>query len=245
MIKRLDKINEHISIYQYTDGFSYGTDAVLLSAFVKAKKGQVGVELGTGTGIIPILITYRNEIKKIFAFEIQKDYYDLAKENVALSSMSDRIEVIHDDLKNITPYYLREYGVESVDFVFSNPPYMKMTSGYLNESERKLTARHELKCDINDVCLSASRLLKNGGDFYVIYRPDRMCDLFLALRNADLEPKEMTEVVSRLGEAPTLILVKAKKGASSSMKVNAPFVIYDGNEYSEQMKRVYEKGEIT
>ena len=245
MEKRLDKINEDISIYQYTDGFSYGTDAVLLASFVKAKKGQVGVELGTGTGIIPILIAYRKEIKKIFAFEIQKDYADLAKENVALSSMSDRIEILHDDLKNITPSYLREYGVESADFVFSNPPYMKMTSGFLNESERKLTARHELKCDINDVCQAASRLLKNGGDFYVIYRPDRMCDLFVALREVNLEPKEMTEVVSRVGEAPTLILVRARKGASSSMKVNAPFVIYDGENYTEKMLRVYEKGEIT
>lgn len=244
MIKRLDKINEHISIYQYTDGFSYGTDAVLLASFVKAKKGQFGVELGTGTGIIPILITHRKEIKKIFAFEIQKDYYDIAKENVALSSMSDRIEVIHDDLKNITPSYLRGYGVESVDFVFSNPPYMKMTSGFLNESERKLTARHEIACDINDVCLSASRLLKNGGDFYVIYRPDRMCDLFVAMREAGIEPKLMTEVVSRKGEAPTLILVRGRKSASSSMTVTAPFVIYEGEGYSEQMKTVYEKGEI-
>lgn len=244
MKKRLDKINDKISIYQYTEGFSYGTDAVLLSAFVKAKKGQIGVELGTGTGIIPILITHHKSPEKIFAFEIQKDYALLASENVTLSGMDGKIEIIHDDLKNITPYYFRERGVENVDFVFSNPPYMKMTSGYLNESERKLTARHELFCDINDVCASASKLLKNGGDFFVIYRPDRMCDLFVAMREAGIEPKELTEVQSRQGDAPTLILVRGRKGAYSSMKINPPFVIYDGDNYTEEMKRVYEKGVV-
>ena len=243
MIKRLDKINDKISIYQYTEGFSYGTDAVLLSAYVKVKRGDIGAEFGTGTGIIPILIAHHKNPGKIFAFEIQEDYASLARENAELSGMSDKIEIIHDDIKNITPYYLRERGVESVDFVFSNPPYMKMTSGYLNESERKLTARHELFCSIDDICLSAAKILKNGGDFYVIYRPDRMCDLFVALRQSGLEVKEMTEVQSRQGQAPTLILVKARKGASSSMKITKPFVIYnDDNSYTPEMQTVYEKG---
>jgi tRNA1Val (adenine37-N6)-methyltransferase len=243
MIKRLDKINEKISIYQYTEGFSYGTDAVLLSAFVKVKKGSIGVELGTGTGIIPILLCHHKSPEKIFAFEIQKDYALLASENVELSGMTDRIEIICDDIKNITPYYFRDRGVESVDFVFSNPPYMKMTSGYLNDSERKLTARHELFCDINDVCTSASKLLKNGGDFFVVYRPDRLTDLIVALRRANLEPKELVEVVSRKGEAPALLLLKARKSASSSLKVEKPFVIYnDDNTYTDGMEKVYSDG---
>lgn len=245
MNKRLDKINDKISIYQYTEGFAYGTDAVLLASYVKVKKGQIGAEFGTGTGIIPILLAHHKSPERIFAFEIQEDYAKLSRENVELVGMSDRIEVIHDDVKNITPYYFRDRGVESVDFVFSNPPYMKMTSGYLNESERKLTARHELFCNIDDVCLSASKILKNGGDFFVVYRPDRMCDLFVALRQAGLEPKEMTEVVSREGDAPTLILVRARKGAASSLKITKPFVIYnDDNTYTDKMKTVYEKGEI-
>ncbi|MBE6651679.1 MAG: tRNA1(Val) (adenine(37)-N6)-methyltransferase [Ruminococcaceae bacterium] len=244
MEKRLDKINEDISIYQYTEGFLYGTDAVLLAAYVKPKKGAVMVELGTGTGIIPILIAHRKQPSRIFAFEIQEDYARLAAENVELCGMSDRIEIVHDDLKNITPYYFRDKGVESVDAVFTNPPYMKMTSGYLNESERKLTARHELKCNIDDICISAAKILKNGGDFFIIYRPDRLCDLFCAMRGAGIEPKEMTEVVSHVGEAPTLILVRGKKSALPSMKITKPFVIYDGKEYSKEMTEVYEKGSM-
>ena len=242
MEKRLDRINEELSIYQYTEGFAYGTDAVLLAAYLKIKRGSVGVELGTGTGIIPILAAYHKSPSKIYAFEIQDDYAELATENVALCNMSDRIEIVHDDIKNVTPYYFREKGCESVDFVFTNPPYMKMTSGYLNESERKLTARHELKCTVNDICNGASRLLKNGGDFFVIYRPDRLCDLLCAMRESGIEPKEMTEVVSHSGEAPTLILVRGKKSALPSMKITEPFVIYEGKEYSEAMKKVYEKG---
>lgn len=244
MDKRLDKINDDISIYQYTEGFAYGTDAVLLAAYVKLKKGAVCVELGTGTGIIPILVTYRKKPEKIFAFEIQEDYALLARENVELCGMSDRIEIVHDDLKNITPYYFREKGVESVDAVFTNPPYMKMSSGFLNESERKLTARHELKCDIKDVCSAAAKVLKNGGDFFVIYRPDRLCDLLCAMRETGIEPKELTEVVSHTGEAPTLILVRGKKSALPSMKITEPFVIYEGREYSAAMTAVYNTGKM-
>lgn len=225
MEKRLDKINEDISIYQYTTGFLYGTDAVLLSDYVKIKKGSVGAEIGTGTGIIPILVTYKNEPEKIYSFEIQEEYVTLARENVTLCHMEDKIEIVHEDVKNITPSYMRRFNRESVDFVFTNPPYMKMTSGKLNEDVRKLTARHEYKCNISDVCLASSRLLKNGGDFFVIYRPDRLCDLFVAMRESGIEPKEMTEVVSKVGSAPSLVMVRGKKSASPSMKIKKPLVI--------------------
>ncbi len=239
MEKRLDKINDTLSIYQYTKGFAYGTDAVLLSNYVKCKKSEVGAELGTGTGIIPILLTHHKSPKKIYAFEIQDDYAALASENVSLCNMSDRIEIIHDDINNITPSYMRSRGVESVDFVFTNPPYMKMTSGLLNECERKLTARHELRCNIDDVCRAASRLLKNGGDFFVIYRPDRLCDLFVAMRENGIEPKEVTFVCSRQGDEPTLFLCRGKKSAEPSMKITKPIIIYEGNEYTQAMKEIY------
>lgn len=241
MEKRLDKINEKISIYQYTDGFAYGTDAVLLSAFVKVKSGAVGAELGTGTGIIPILIAHHKKPSKIYAFEIQEDYVSLASDNVALCNMADKIEIVHENIMGITPSYMRRFGRESVDFVFTNPPYMKMTSGALNESERKLMARHELTCDISGVCEGASRLLKNGGDFFVVYRPDRLCDLFVAMRESGIEPKEVTFVSSREGEAPVLLLCRGKKSAMSALKINKPFIIYDKNgEPTEEMQRVYQ-----
>ncbi len=244
MEKRLDKINSHLSIYQYTEGFAYGTDAVLVAAFARVKKGQTGADLGTGTGIIPILLTHHKNPAKIFAFEIQKDYADLARENVLLCNFSDKIEVICDDVKNITPAYIKEYGFEALDFVVTNPPYMKMTSGALGESERKTCARHEKYCDIFDIARAASNLLKNGGDMYIIYRTERLCDLFCALRENSLEPKELIFVRSFEKEEPKLIMCRARKGASSSLKVS-DFVIYESvGKNTPLMDEVYKNGRI-
>ncbi|MBR5459455.1 MAG: methyltransferase [Clostridia bacterium] len=244
MEKRLDKINESVSLYQYTEGFSYGTDAVLVSAFCRVKKGQVGAELGTGTGIIPTLLCHHKNPSKIFAFEIQEDYVALARENAELNGFSDRIEVIHENVRDITPSYLRPYGVEAVDFVVSNPPYMKQTSGALGLSDRKMVARHEMHSDISDFARAGANLLKNGGDMYIVYRPDRLCDLICALRENSLEPKEMIFVKSFEGTEPCLVLVRAKKCAESSLKLSELIIYREKDVYTEEMERVYQSSVI-
>ena len=244
MEKRLDKINEQLSIYQYTDGFAYGTDAVLLAAFASVKKGEKGADLGTGTGIIPILLAHHKSPEKIYAFEIQEDYALLARENAVRCNFSDKIEVICENVKNVFPGYLRERGVEALDFVVTNPPYMKMTSGALGESERKIVARHEKYCDISDIARAASNLLKNGGDMYIIYRTERLCDLFFALRENNLEPKELVFVRSFEKDEPKLIMCRARKCASSSLKVS-DFVIYESaGKNTPEMDEVYKNGRI-
>ena len=183
---RLDNINKDLSIYQYKDGFCYGTDAVLLSAFVSVKKGDVGAEIGTGSGIIPILLNYHKNPGKIHAFEIQPEYAELARENACMCGYGEKIEIICDNIKNHS-----RHNITGVDFVFTNPPYMKNDSGKLNENEKKLISRHEIHCDINDICSAASAMLKNGGNFFVVFRPDRMADLIFAMKNNRLEPKEL------------------------------------------------------
>ncbi len=244
MEKRLDQINEKLSIYQYTDGFGYGTDAVLISAFCRIKNGQTGADLGTGTGIIPILLCHHKNPKKIYAFEIQEDYVKLAKENVGLCSFQEKIEVIHDNICNITFTYMKKYGQETLDFVVSNPPYMKITSGGLGNSERKIVARHEKYCNIEDVALAGARLLKNGGDMYVIYRPDRLCDLICALRNNSLEPKEMVLVRSFENENPCLVMIRAKKGGESSLTFSEFTIYREPNVYTDEMQRLYKESVI-
>jgi tRNA1Val (adenine37-N6)-methyltransferase len=244
MEKRLDRINEHISIYQYTEGFSYGTDAVLAAAFCRIKRGQKGADLGTGTGIIPILLCHHKAPSQIFAFEIQKDYALLAEENAELCGFSDRIKVICDNIEGITPSYMRQYGEEALDFVVSNPPYMKITSGALGLSERKIAARHEKWSDINGFARAAANLLKNGGDFYTVYRPDRLCDLICALRENSLEPKEMVFVKSFEKSEPCLVLVRSRKCAESSVKLSE-FIIYrEKDVYTEEMERVYRESSV-
>ncbi len=219
---RLDEILPGKKIFQYREGFSYGTDAVLLSRFIKPPHAKsVGVEFGTGTGVIPILLSERARFSHITCFEIQEDYARLAQENLRRTGLEDKVSVVWDDLQNAKAHIKGE-----VDFVFSNPPYMKMSSGYLNEGERKLAARHEKYCTLESLCQSASSLLKYGGCFFVVYRPDRLVDLFCAMRKADLEPKELIPVHSRAGEPPKLVLCRGKKAAAPFLVVGAPIVLY-------------------
>ena len=228
------------SIYQYSDGFSFGTDAVLLSGFIRTRKNSVGAEFGTGTGIIPLLLSMHKEFKKIYALEIQEEYAALAKENVALNGFEDRVEVLCGDLKEaekIIPF--------PCDFVFTNPPYMKKDSGKMNDTEKKRIARHEVKCDIRDVCRAAASLLQDKGEFFCVYRMLRLPELFSAMKEYLLEPKDMIPVISTPGSDPALVLVRGVKGAKPDLKCRAPFLIQEASgDRSEECAALYESGII-
>ena len=198
---------------QFATGFRYGTDAVLLANFVKPPRAtSLGVEFGTGTGIVPLLLAQRRRFGHITAFEIQEPYARLAQRNMDNNGLGDRVRVIHADLTRAREYLSRE-----VDFVFTNPPYMKMTSGELNPQEEKLVARHEKYVTVESLCESAGRILKHGGSFFIVYRAERLADLFCAMRRAQIEPKELVEIAHRPLQSPKLILCRGKKGAESGL----------------------------
>lgn len=238
---RLDKINKDLSIYQYKDGFCYGTDAVLLSAFVSVKKGEKGAEIGTGCGIIPILLNYHKNPGKIYAFEIQPEYAELAEKNFRMCGYGDNTEVICDNITNNA-----SYGIDGLDFVFTNPPYMKCDSGKLNEDEKKLISRHEVYCGIEDICRAASRMLKNGGNFFAVFRPDRLADMIFALKSNRLEPKELMFVQSHRDKAPNLFLIKAKKDCfDGGLKIHRNLILYTaGAEMTPELEYIYENGKM-
>lgn len=237
MSKELQAIDDRHSIYQFSEGFSFGTDAVLLAGFIRCKKGQVGVEFGTGTGIIPLLLSLHKEFGHLYALEIQKEYADLARENLRRNGFSEKVTVLEGDLRERLPL------PEKIDFVFSNPPYMKADSGYLNENEKKRVARHEMFGDIGEICLAASRLLQDKGEFFCVYRTERLCDLFCAMRAAGLEPKCLVPVIPKIGKAAALALVRGVKGAKSGMRVREAFVLQDDSgEKSLENQRLYEEG---
>jgi len=219
---RTDEAAPGIFVRQFTEGFAYGTDAVLLASYISCRKGAKGAELGTGTGIIPILLCAEGKISpdKIFAFEIQEKYALLARENIERNGFGDRIEVICADMKDASRIMGERNIFSGLDFVFSNPPYMKMDSGFLNETEELIIARHEKAATIYDVCVSASKLLRHGGEFFIVYRPDRLCDLMCAMREASLEPKDISLISGREGADPKLVLVRGKKGASGGNKIH-------------------------
>ncbi|MBR2354041.1 MAG: methyltransferase [Clostridia bacterium] len=224
--ERMDQVNDHISLIAKKDGLTFGTDAFLLASFVKPKPRGRAVELGTGTGIVSLLLAGRHRFGTIHAVEVQKDFAELAERNVRLNRMEDRIAVHHADLRELRP---EQIGGEA-DAVLANPPYMRTDTGKRNESDRKYIARHEVFGGIEDFCLCASRLLKHSGSFVCVYRPDRLADLMSALRVNRLEPKVMVFVHADGESEPSMVLLSAKKGGASGMRILPPLLLHDSSE---------------
>ncbi|MBE6549647.1 MAG: SAM-dependent methyltransferase [Ruminococcaceae bacterium] len=240
--ERLDEVNEDISLIQKKDGLTFGTDAYLLAAFMKGGAKQRAVELGTGTGIISLLCASRKRFSHIDVFEVQEDFATLAQRNVSLNRLDEKMTVYQDDIRNVSANKL---GYE-IDVVFTNPPYMRTDSGKRNLSDYKYIARHEVCGGIFDFCAAADRLLKHGGKFYCVYRPDRLSELMWAMHENHLEPKRMTFVHADKLSEPSMVLIEAIKRGAAGMRVSAPiFLFEDGKRKpSEQAKKIYEGMEI-
>ena len=236
----LTNVNENIKLIQRKNGLTFGTDAFLLASFLKEQKNGVALELGGGTGIISLLSATRGKFKKIYCAEIQPEFAEVISRNVKLNSLEEKIVPICADVRELKSAHI---GCE-VDAVFSNPPYMKADSGKRNEHDEKFIARHEVCGDIGDFCACAKRLLKHGGFFYCVWRPDRLVDLICAMRENNLEPKEMCFVHANTKSAPSMVIVKAKKGAASGITVIEPlFLNEDDNPkaLTERAKKIYEE----
>lgn len=219
--ERLDQVNENLTLIQKKNGLTFGSDAFLLYAYMKPKKNAYGADLGSGTGIISLLSLAKQKFSFVYAVEVQESFADLIGRNAKENNLSDKIQVILSDVRELSATKL---GRE-LDVVFSNPPYMTTDSGFQNRNSEKFIARHEVYGGIRDFCASASRLLKYGGSFYVVYRPDRLVDLISALREVSLEPKRMTYVYADCHHAPSLVLVEAKKGGASGLFLTKPLLL--------------------
>ena len=235
--ERIDYVNDNISLIQKTGGLTFGTDALLLAGYMKDSY-KVGVELGAGSGIISMLALTRDKIATVHALEVQADYAALTERNAELNSLSHRLFTHNADVREV------KFDFEC-DVVFTNPPYMKSTSGKSNLTEAKNIARHEVHGDIRDFVRCAARLLKFGGAFYAVYRPDRMMDLLAAMREYAVEPKRITAVHANERSEPSMILVEGKRGARSSLKFTRPLIIYrdaSNKDYSDDMNYIMENG---
>jgi tRNA1(Val) A37 N6-methylase TrmN6 len=245
--ERIDYVNENISLIQKKNGLTFGTDAYLLAAFIKSQPNARAAELGCGTGIISMLCASRNKFKHIDAIEIQQSFAELSQRNIVLNNLEDKINIICSDVRNINVLNFKK----EFDVVFTNPPYMKADCGKKNNSAEKYIARHECFGDITDFLSTSCRLLKHGGMFYCVYRPDRLSDLMFSMRRNNLEPKEMTFVYPDTQSPPAIVLVKAKKGASPSLSVSKPLIIYQNDSsvtpriMTDKMKSIYENCNFT
>lgn len=238
--ERIDDLEyKGLKIIQNTKGFCFGIDSVLLSDFAKnIKKDSIVVDLGTGTGIISLLLCKKTELKKIYGVEIQKEVAEMATRSIEINKLEEKFQIINKDLKNI----FEDLNPNSIDVVVTNPPYMKLNTGAKNEEKRKLISRHEIECTLEDVIRVSYKLLKSNGEFYMVHRAERIVDIFSVMRKYRLEPKKIRFIQSNINKEPNLILIKAVKDAGNQLTLDKPLIIYneDGS-YTNEVLRIYNK----
>lgn len=238
--ERIDDLEfKGLKIIQNEKGFCFGMDSVLLSDFAKNMKNNSTVlDLGTGTGIIPILLCGKTNLKKVVGIEIQKDVANMAKRSSQLNNLQDRFEVVNTniiDLKNI-------YEKQSFDVIVTNPPYKKENTGITNENEAKLISRHEITANLEDFISISKDLLKDKGEFYMVHRPERLVDILSLMRKYKIEPKILKFVSPNKNKEPNLILIKGIKNANIFLKIEKNLYVYnEDGKYTNEILKIYNK----
>lgn len=241
--ERIDAVNDRLSLITDKNGLTLGTDALLLASFIRGNEKLSAVELGAGTGILSMLVATRKKAGRITAVEIQEKYASLCRRNIELNDLAEKISVVNADIRTLP----HGENVGKYDIAFTNPPYLPTDAGFRNKTDDNYIARHEVHGGIEDFAFVASRLLRYGGRLYLVHRPDRLADIFDALRKNRLEPKRLTPILPSPSEEPSLILIEAVSGAKPSLAFTAPFPIYKDRTHAEesaQMTALYESGNM-
>lgn len=221
--ERIDDLERNgYRIIQDPDRFCFGMDAVLLSGFVKVKDHARVLDLGTGTGIIPILLEAKTGAAHLTGLEIQADSADMARRSVRLNGLEEKIDIVTGDIKEAVEWF----GAASFDVVTCNPPYMIARHGLANPEDAKAIARHEILCTLADVVKQAAGLLSPGGSFYMVHRPFRLAEIMVTLRECRLEPKRMQLVYPYVDKEPNMVLMEARRGGKPRMTVEKPLIVY-------------------
>ena len=242
--ERIDDLQRNgYRIIQNKNGFCFGMDAVLLSGFLCEGMGKKITEktricdLGTGTGILPILLRGKTLSRDITGLEVQPAMVEMASRSVKLNDLEDSVKIVAGDLCEASALF----GRSSFDVVVCNPPYMKAAGGLTNPSDAKAIARHEVKCTFADVAREAALLLVPGGHFFLVHRPERLTEIFAELSKNRLEIKRMRMVHSFANSQATMVLIEAVSGGNVFMKVEKPLIIYQAeNEYTDEIHEIYE-----
>lgn len=221
--ERLDSLQRNgYQIIQNPEKFCFGMDAVLLSGFAKAKEGDRVLDMGTGTGIIPILMEAKTPAAELVGLEIQPESADMARRSVAWNGLEHKIQIIEGDIKEAA----KIFGAASFDVVTCNPPYMIGQHGIQNPDAPKAIARHEVLCTLEDVIAQAAKLCKPGGHFYMVHRPFRLAEIISRMVQYRLEPKRMQLVYPYVDKEPNMVLIEGVRGGKSRMTVEKPLIVY-------------------
>ena len=235
--ERLDELNRNnLMIIQDPSRFCFGMDAVLLSGFAKVKKGERAIDLGTGNGIIPILLSAKTDGEHFTGLEIQPENVDIATRSVKYNHLEEKIDIFEGDIVNASD----RFGRSVFDVVTSNPPYMIGQHGLTNPDSAKAIARHEVKCTFEDVARETAALLKPGGRFYLVHRPFRLAEIMVTLVKYKLEPKRMKLVYPFVDKEPNMVLLECVRGGNSRMTVEAPLIVYkEQGIYTDEIYDIY------
>ncbi len=221
--ERIDDLQRNgYRIIQNPKKFCFGMDAVLLSGFAGVKEGGSVLDMGTGTGIIPLLLSAKTKAAHLTGLEIQEESADMARRSVILNRLDEKITIVTGDIKEAE----RLFKAASFDVITCNPPYMTQSHGLVNPEDAKAVARHEILCTLEDVIAKAACLLKPGGNFFMVHRPFRLADIITLLRQYKLEPKRMQMVYPYADKEPNMVLIEANRGGRPRMKVEKPLIIY-------------------
>ena len=228
-----------LKIIQDPSGFCFGMDAVLLSHFSNVKKGDLVLDLGTGTGVIPLLLYAHTNASHLTGIELQKSVFDMAMRSVSLNGLNEHIDIINGDVKD----YKMLIKLQSYDYVTCNPPYKKSGAGIITSNEKQLLSRHEQTCGLATFIDAASHALKFGKRASFIITADRFMDIVLALKNANMEPKRILFVHSNINKPPNLMLIEAMKNGKPHIKWMPPLIIYnEAGKYTEQYLNFVNEG---
>lgn len=237
-METVDTLKNGYKIIQDTERFQFGIDAILLANFASSeiRKNETVIDLGTGTGIIPLLLEKSSFAKELTGLEIQTESADMAFRSVELNHLEDKIHIVQGDIKNVS----QQFGCHSFNVVTSNPPYMIVEHGRQNPAEAKTIARHEILCNLEDVVSAADYLLKPHGRFFMIHRPFRLPEIFASLLKHNLEPKRMQLIHPFVDKEPNIVLVEARKNANPRLKIEKPLVVYEKpGKYTQEILDIY------
>lgn len=235
--ERLDDLQiKGYEIIQHPGRFCFGMDAVLLSGFAQVKARERALDLGTGTGIIPILLSAKQEGREYIGLEIQEESADMARRSVAHNHLEDKIQIQTGDIKEASEIF----GKSSFDVITTNPPYMIGNHGITNQNDSKAIARHEVLCTLDDILRESARLLKPKGRFYMVHRPFRLAEIISKMVAVGIEPKRMQLVHPYVDKEPNMILIEGVRGGNPRMTVEPPIIVYqDVGVYSDQLLKEY------
>lgn len=235
--ERVDDLQRnHLKIIQDPGKFCFGMDAVLLSGFATAKEGDRVLDMGTGTGILPILMSAKTKAAHLTGLEIQEESADMANRSVLLNGLEERISIKLGDIREAGNIF----GPASFEVITCNPPYMLNQHGLQNPDMPKAIARHEVLCNLEDVISQSAKLLVPGGKLFMVHRPFRLAELIALMVQYKIEPKRMQLVYPYIDKEPNMVLIEGCRGGKSRMTVEKPLIIFkEPGVYMDEIKEIY------